>query len=328
MADRIRNMNFKEFDKYYYKKLIWSLTVSRDFRNEINAYKRILDCSIKILLDHKKNSKLTEIENDGHLMVQIILLKSMSLIKLANGLKYRNELNSTTLNDIYDPFGMGNLVRSQYEAFCNFNNIYIQSINQDEIELKYYLWVLGGLNSRQRFPSKSPKAIEQKKKEAEIIEQYLDLLHKNSCYNSLTERAKSNLERHIGKREWQIKVIGDNAFKIPWHEMFSNAGVKHYDEQYNYLSSLSHPSNLSVIQFKQMFEGSKQEERSDYQSMRVMLTTSKTIMSFLLKDYITYFKLHTQFDQLPLIDQMLVNVYNRNFRGDEYVLNNTLEKLN
>jgi hypothetical protein len=316
------------FDKENYRRLIWALTVSKNFRNEITAYKRILDCSLKLLLDHKNNSKLTETDNDGHLLVQIFLLKSMSLIKLTNGLRYRNDLNNTQFNDIYDPFGMGNLVRSQYEAFCNFNNIYIQSKSQNEINLKYYLWVLAGLNSRQRFPAKSLIAIEQRKKEADIIEQYLDLLHKNTCFNELTERAKSNIQRCIGKREWQVKVTEDNAYKIAWHEMFSNAGVKHYDEQYNYLSSLSHPSNLSVIQFKQMYEGSKPEERSDFQSMRVMLTTSKTIMSFLLKDYITYFKLHTQFDQLPLIDQMLVNAYNRNFRGREYVLNNTLEKLN
>ena len=94
MTERIQNMSLKDFDKYYHQKLIWSLTVSKDFRNEITAYKRILDCSLKILLDHKKNSKLTEIQNDGHLMIQIILLKSMSLIKLANGLKYRNYLKA------------------------------------------------------------------------------------------------------------------------------------------------------------------------------------------------------------------------------------------
>jgi hypothetical protein len=316
------------FDKEYYRKLIWALTVSKNFRNEITAYKRILDCSLKILIDHKKTSKLTEIENDGHLMIQIILLKSLSLLKLANGFKYRNDLNNTTLNDIYDPFGMGNLVRSQYEAFCNFNNIYIQSINQDEIELKYYLWVICGLKSRQRFPANSANSKEQREKESKIIVEYVDLISKNACYISLNERAKSNLECCLGNREWQIKVAGDNVYKIAWHQMFSNAGVKHYDEQYNYLSSLSHPSNLSVILFKQMFEGSKPEERSDYHSMRGMLTTSKTIMSFLLKDYITYFNLHKQFDELPIIDQMLVNAFNRNFRGKEYVLNNTLEKLN
>jgi hypothetical protein len=316
------------FDKEHYRRLIWALTVSKNFRNEITAYKRILDSSMKILFDHKKNSKLTEGDNDGHLLIQILLLKSMSLIKLTTGIRYRNDLNGTNLNDIYDPFGMGNLVRSQYEAFCNFNNVYIQSKNQDEIDLKYYLWVLGGLNSRQRFPAKSQNAIEQRKKEAKIIEQYLDLLNKNSCYNGLTERAKSNIERCIGRREWQIKVSGDNGHKIAWHEMFSNAGVKHYDEQYNYLSSLSHPSNLSVIQFKQMYEGSTPEERADYQSMRVMLNTSKTIMSFLLRDYIAYFNLHTQFDELPLIDQMLVNANNRTFRGEDYVLNDCLNKLN
>lgn len=321
-------MSMEKFDKEHYRRLIWALTVSKNFRNEIAAYKRILDSSMKILFDHKKNSKLTEVDNDGHLLIQILLLKSMSLIKLTTGIRYRNDLNGTNLNDIYDPFGMGNLVRSQYEAFCNFNNIYIQSKNQDEIYFKYYLWVLGGLNSRQRFLAKSPNAIEQRKMEAEIIEQYLDLLHKNSSYIGLTERAKSNIERCIGKREWQIKIIGDNAYKIAWHEMFSNAGVKHYDEQYNYLSSLSHPSNLSVIEFKQMYEGSNPEERADFQKMRVMLNTSKTIMSFLLRDYITYFKLHSHFDQLPIIDQMLVNANNRTFRGEEYVLNKTLEHLN
>jgi len=318
----------EQLDKEKYRKLILALTVAKDIRNEIHAYKRIIDVGMKVLWDHKKKISLSETDNDGHLSVQMSLLKSISLLKLSSGLRYANELNDTHLNNIFDPFGMGNIVRSQYESFCNFNNIYIQSTSPDEITVKYYLWVLAGLNSRQRFPALSKEAIEQREKEAQIILQYSDLLHKNTCFLGLTEGGKANIERCINKREWQIKIDKNNAYKIAWHELFSNAGVKHYDEQYNYLSSVSHPSNLSVIQFKSMYEGQEITERPDFNTMRTMLSTSKTIISFLLRDYIVYFKLIGEFEQLPLMDQMLVNAYNRNFRGKEYVLNNTLEKLN
>ena len=318
----------EQFDKEKYRKLIWALTVSKDISNEIHAYKRIIDVGMKVLLDHKKQISLSETDNDGHLSVQMSILKSISLLKLSSGLRYANKLNDTHLNDIFDPFGMGNIVRSQYESFCNFNNIYIQSSNQDTIAVKYYMWVLAGLNSRQRFPALSKDAIEQREKEAKIILQHIDCLHQNTCYTDLTERGKTNLERCISKREWQIKIESNNAYKIAWHEMFSNAGVKHFDEYYNYLSSVSHPSNLSVIQFKSMYEGQEFTERPDFNTMRTMLSTSKTIISFLIRDYIAYFKLNDEFEQLPLIDQMLVNTYNRNFRGEDYMINNCLQLLN
>ncbi len=319
----------QEFDLDTYRINIWKLTECENIEDDIISYKKIIDVGMKILWDHNRNSNLNEVENDAHILVQMSLLKSISLLKLSEGLHYTNELNDTHLNDIFDSFGMGNIVRSLYEAFCNFNNIYIQSKNKDEIDLKYNVWVLSGLNSRQRFPAKTENSIQQREKEAKIILEYNELLEVNSCYNSLQESGKSNIERCIKKREWQIKIDSNNAYKIAWHEMFTNAGVKHYDEQYNYLSSVSHPSNLSVIQFKQMYEGESIDKRGDYHSMKLMLSTSKTIIAFLIRDYIKYFNLIEEyFEKIPLLDQMLINVYNRNFRGEDYVLNDCLNKLN
>ncbi len=318
----------EKIDKEQYRKLLMDLTIPGNIDNEHIAFKKIIDVGMKMLWDHKKNTTINETDNDGHLSFQMTLLKSISLLKLSSGLYYFNDLNNTHLNSVFDPFGMGNIVRSQYEAFCNFNNIYIQSIDSNQLAIKYYLWVIAGLNSRQRFPT-SEKTILKREKEAHIIKNYIDLLNKNVCFESLSGSGKLNIQKCIKKREWQIVINRNNAYKIGWHEMFSNAGVnKIYDEQYNYLSTVSHPSNLSIIQFREMYEGETLVERVDFQSMKVMLNTSKSIVAFLIRDYITYFKLYSAFNELPVIDQMLVNVNNKNFRGDEYLLNNCLELLN
>lgn len=318
----------KKIVKEQYRKLLLDLTIPDNIENELVAFKKIINVGMKILWDHKKTTILNEIDNDGHLSFQMTLLKSISLMKLSSGLQYFNDLNNTHLNNIYDPFGMGIIVRSQYEAFCNFNNIYLQSINSNEVAVKYYLWVIAGLNSRQRFPT-SEKTILKREKEAQIIKNFIDLLHKNICFDSLSSNGKLNIQKCIKKREWQIVIDGSNSYKKGWHELFSNAGVNNiYDEQYNYLSTVSHPSNLSIIQFREMYEGENLLERSDFHSMKVMLNTSKSIAAFFIRDYITYFKLYSAFNDLPIIDQMLVNVCNMNFRGEKYLLNNSLELLN
>lgn len=318
-----------DLERIQYRKEICRLTVSKDFKNEIDSFKMVLDSAMAIMYSHKKESKLNEIDSDGHLLIQIAFVKSMSLLKLADGLKYVNPLDKTSLTGIYDPFGMGNLVRSQYEAFCNFNNIYIQSMNDSERKLKYYLWVLSGLKYRQKFPVYSEEFKKKKEEEAAIINDYLNLVKLNECYIQLEEQSRINIDQCIKKKEWQIKIDHNKSHKIAWHEMFGFAGVNQlYDEQYAYLSSISHPSNLAVIQFKSMYSGETVAERSDYQSMRTIMNTSKSILAMILRDYITYFDLsESHFEKLPVINQMLINILNKTFRGEDYKLNKSLELL-
>lgn len=289
-----------------------------DLPTMIEGYKIVTDAGFTILNQHGREKAKTVWDHDGKLLFQMTVLKSLSLLQLSNPISYSNSVDGSSLNNTYDPFAMDNLVRAQYEAFCNFNNIYIQSKSEDERVLKYNLWVLSGLNYRQRFNVTSDYAIEKKKNEAKEIEELVAATIVNKYYLQLDEQSKKNINDGIKKRDWQFKVDGNKAYKVGWHEMMTNAGANTMlDDQYSHLSLNTHPSNVSVFQFGSMYREGLQEF-----NVRMALKLSKIFIAMFIRDYCIYFSgCGEMFNKLPSIHQLLINSYNTMFRGEAYKLN-------
>lgn len=285
----------------------------------IESHKMICDVGFTILYKHgKEDSKKSVWDHDGNILYQMSILKSLSLQQLAKSINYINDIDGTSLEKTYDPFGMYNIVRAQYEAFCNFNNIFSQSKSEDELKLRYYLWVISGLNYRQRFKVESDWAKKKKESEADEIAELNKLILENTFYKQLDEQSQKNIQDCIKKRDWQVKIEGNKASKIAWHEMMTNAGANDLLEgQYSHLSMATHPSNVSVFQFSSIYVENQQEFNT-----KMALQLSKTFMAMFIRDYVVYFKLQNKyFDKLPLIPQMLINSYNTIFRNDNYRIN-------
>jgi hypothetical protein len=306
-------------EQEFYRKEFSRLLGPTYISEMIEAHKLISDVGFTILFKHGQEGGKTSVwDHDGNILYQMSILKSLSLQQLAQSINYVNDIDGTSLKNTYDPFGMYNIVRSQYEAFCNFNNIFIQSKSEDELKLKYYLWVISGLNYRQRFKVESDWAKKKKENEANEIAELNKLILENICYGQLDEQSQKNIQDYIKKRDWQIKIEGNKASKIAWHEMMTNAGANDMLEgQYSHLSLATHPSNVSVFQFSSMYVENQQEFNA-----KMALQLSKTFMSLFIRDYVVYFKLQNKyFDKLPLIPQMLINTYNTMFRNDNYRIN-------
>ena len=310
---------FNEAEKIKHRIEFSRLLGPTNLKEMIEGHKLISDVGFTILYKHGQEGAKTSVwDHDGNILYQMSVLKSLSLHQLAQSINYFNDIDGSSLKNTYDPFGMYNIVRSQYEAFCNFNNIFIQSKSEDELKLKYYLWVISGLNYRQRFKVESDWAKKKKESEADEIAELNKLILENICYKQLEEQSQKNIQDCIKKRDWQIKIEGSKASKIAWHEMMTNAGANDMLEgQYSHLSLATHPSNVSVFQFSSMYVENQQEFNA-----KMALQLSKTFMAMFIRDYITYFKLQNKhFDNLPLIPQMLINSYNTMFRNDSYRIN-------
>lgn len=97
------------------------------------------------------------------------------------------------------------------------------------------------------------------------------------------------------------------------------------DTMYTYFSFYSHPSNVSVFQFGNMFN------KNDKAYMR-LATFNLNIFFFLLsifiKDYITLFpNVLNTFNKLDQLDQITINAYNVIARDDNYSINDALKTL-
>lgn len=301
------------------------LLTPKDLTVMVESHKIIADIGFAILMEHGKIGTKSPWDHDANLLYQMTLLKSLSVVQHVTPINHTNSIDGSKFKDTYDPFSILNIVRAQYEAFCNFNNIFIQSKNEDELKLKYFLWVISGLNYRQRFKVTTQEHLKKKEEEKQQIEDLTKEITTNNCFLQLDAQSQKNIMDGIKKRDWQFKIEGNKASKIAWHEMMTNAGANDMLEgQYASLSLNTHPSNVSVFQFGTMYTGGMQVF-----STRMAIQLSKLFTAMFIRDYLIYFKdCRPYFEKLPLIPQMLINSYNGMFRDESYRLNDINNMLN
>lgn len=312
----------KEYLRSEYQRLFYP----EDLPIVIESYKLVTDAAFQIVLEHQKNNTPTSPEDiyAGHLF-QMTVLKSVAILKLAEPINYHNDISNFDIKGIFDPFTLSNIIRSQYEAFCNFNNIYINAFSAEELKFKYYLWVISGLKYRQTFKAVQEDVIIKKQNELLEIGELKTKIETSSVYQSLNSESKEKVNKAIKKKKWQVNIEGENVSFLGWHEMFTNAGVNELlDGQYTELSLKAHPSNVSVFQF-----GSMYSENTDFRTALLSIELSKWLISFFISDYCFYFKNAKQtFNQLPIMTQILINGYNIMCRSEIHKTNNISNILN
>lgn len=132
------------------------------YNNVLNTGMKILDLSGEIIINNK-------IDHDAQMLYQMTLIKCLSIRTLYQEQSFTSEIGGNSIPSIKDPMSMWAIVRAQFEAFCNFNNIFLQTSSQGEKELVYTLWVISGLKYRQKFEITTPEHFEKKQKEAKEI---------------------------------------------------------------------------------------------------------------------------------------------------------------
>jgi hypothetical protein len=307
------------------KEKLIELYLSKKFEDQIKINKLILDIGMKLMHGYTANSQgRTPVEQDGLMLFQMTLMKSISILKLAEGIDFSSETGDLKLFKIYDPHTVLSIVRTQYEAFSNFNNIFIQSKTNDELLLKYYLWVKTGLKYRQKYNTeKSKKHIdtdveskrvyyyikEKKEKERIEIEDLKNKIRSNKCFLNLDKDSQELITKNWS-REWKYKIDASVATKLNWVEIIKQSILNELiDDQYNYLSSNTHPSNVSVFQFAEMHEKSQ-----DKDTMRVALMLSNFYLAFFISDFFQFYKMNELFKSLSNEQKIFLNAYNKLFR--------------
>ena len=235
---RIYEFHKKEKLKLDYKEIVEKLvekTSSLEYR--LSESKKISDYISKVI--YKKDD--SEYSNISNLLLQMSMCKYNLIIKLTE------DIDISDIR-IIEPFSIFPILRSIYETYAVFNNIFINSKNIDQLEYKYNLFKLSSLNYRQKFPAKSQEIVLKKNNESIEIDNIKNLLRNNNIF-------KLRVSQNVKEKDIFDKKksnVCSNGISKNYSELIEQSGInnsKLFEEKYNYLSMLSHPSYIGCLQF-------------------------------------------------------------------------------
>lgn len=281
----------------------------------------------KVIETDVQTSVLTKIEHEAKLMLQMMFTKVLHLKGILNGVSYSSNSGSY-LNNIIDPGVVAVMSRNIFETGGLFNLIYRQPKTDNERDIIYNLWRHAGLRTRQRFKesfeaTERRSVLDEEKQDMVLITQSIN---NNPYFLSIDEHNKKKILDRLDKGEFLIQFIDKKVKCFKWHELVDVMNLKKdlFDNLYTYFSLYSHPSNVSVFQFDDLFK--------DADDNYLMMTNFniKTILSFIgvfIADYINFFPEVTKvFNNLSLEEQLIIDFHNMLGRNESYSIMKAIEK--
>ena len=281
----------------------------------------------KVIETDVQTSVLTKIEHEAKLMLQMMFTKVLHLKGILNGVSYSSNSGSY-LNNIIDPGVVAVMSRNIFETGGLFNLIYRQPKTDNERDIIYNLWQNAGLRTRQRFKesfeaTKKRSVLDEERQDMELI---TESIKTNSFFLGLDEHNKKKVLDRLDKGEFLIQFIDKKVKCFKWHELVDVMNLKKdlFDNLYSYFSLYTHPSNVSVFQFDDLFK--------DVDDNYLMMTNFniKTILSFIgvfIADYINFFPEVTKvFNNLSLEEQLIIDFHNMLGRNESYSIMKAIEK--
>ncbi|CAN5681868.1 hypothetical protein BH10BAC3_BH10BAC3_41700 [soil metagenome] len=282
---------------------------------------------LKIMHNHHRTPYKNEQENECRIIAQMLLSKTHSIKKLTEGVEF-DEKEGVRLNNVMDPTPISCLVRNIYETVCMFNLIFLNTPLGDEKKIVYNLWCIAGLKYRERFHSvitKKENTIKQQD-EAKKISELTNEIHDTLLYQSMDDKNKKKIDDKIKGKDFLITFIGSEVIYQNWQSLSSILGLKEIvrNNIYTYFSLYSHPSYVSVFQFRDMFETSENSEGLAIFNLQYLFF----LLGAFIADYlITFPEAVVIFNEIRLIDQIMINTYNSFARGLEYSINDSWKAL-
>lgn len=209
--------------------------------------------------------------------LQIFVMRTRSILKLAEGVKYSSASDLL----LVDPISMYPIFRSFYEHYVVFHSLFVKEKDKDVRELLVLLWEIFGESNKIRLENLPKKFKSYQNVSCQQIEEMKAIAVSKIEALNATKRVKNNLKNKINPDVNNTTSVKNNSkdkikpgFKKLNHIVFErdkNGIIYEYkaedyvsyakyifkDEKlvdiYNVLSIESHPTDISVKQFGQMF---------------------------------------------------------------------------
>lgn len=286
------------------------------------------ECLFKIINVHGREIPKSKAEGECKIIVQMLFSKLLTLQKMMDGIEYKSRDN-VKLNKLIDPTVVAVLCRIVYETIAMFNLVYVIPQTDEEKKILYNLWVIAGLKYRQRFSSiaKSPESRQKQSDEYSLIIKLTSEIENTAIYKSLTKDGQKIIQDKLKRKDYKIVINGDDVVSLSWEGVIPLMGMKEdiFGVMYTYFSLYSHPSNVAVFQYKDLFDKTKQDfiQMSNFNALSVI-----KLVSFFIADYIKLFPETMKiFESLHLIDQIMINFHSKFLRVDKSTINSAMDVL-
>jgi hypothetical protein len=282
-----------------------------------------------VIREHHTDEVYSFANKDAKILNQMMFTKLTHLKKLIEGVGYQAK-DGSKLNPIIDPTIVASLIRNIFETVSVFNLIYRNPNTADEKAIIYGLWVASGLNYRQRFGSsaslpENTKKLSEEKRQVDLI---IKEIKETALYKSLDEKNKGKIDEKLKQKDYKIRFNKTEVVFLSWQDMCDvmELNKELFENMYTFFSSYSHPSQVSVFQFENMFD-TKDE------AFKFLTTTNLkygfSLMSVFIADYINLFPdVKNTFEKLEIEKQIAINALNKMIRGNKYSINDAWIILN
>lgn len=195
-------------------------------------------------------------------------------------------IDDISVSDKLDISALYTNIRLQTDTYSTFHHIFMHNGSWEEKIIRFNLWKMDALLSRQNFSDKSlnAKQIDEEREEIERIE---NMISDFEFYKNLSNNQRKNLIRTNNKGQkfanWKfdLELITRNKDKYSWEELTLNTGIKPslYNDLHNYSSMHAHSNYISVIQNDQL------KSNDENYAMRITtLLYACYLISFFLDD--------------------------------------------
>lgn len=231
-------------------------------------------------------SDVSEVDAVAQCLLQMMIVKARTFKSILEGVSLLPE--DTEGRRILDIPSIAAVIRSIYEFAFLFHVLFIKSEGDKERDILMYIWKIRGFNNRVN--QETPDMFKEKQ-ESELAD-----------INEYRKKAKdivAGLDIIESERRKLIKAIESDSCMMSGYQFVKNADdvivqfknvnytnasalFEHdnYAILYNYLSSLSHPSFLGVLQFGQMYNANKEKDFADSFIWIACICLSKFLKDF------------------------------------------------
>jgi hypothetical protein len=325
-TNRIKNTNPMDKEKLRVEYLrLNKLTTIKDCLDLFDIFLKHL---WNVINEHHEDKVYSYANKDAKIINQMMFTKLTHLKKIVQGVGYIAE-DGAKLNEVIDPTIVASLTRNVFETVSVFNLIFRNTKTEDEKAIIYGLWAISGLKYRQRFESsistdESKKKLEEEKKQIDALEKEIK---ETDLYKSLDAKNQGKIDEKIKKKDYKIRFNEKEVLFLSWQDMCDVMELNKdiFDNIYTYFSLYSHPSQVAVFQFENMFD-------MESEAFKTLTTTNLkycfSLMSVFIADYINLFpQVKKTFEKLEIVEQIAINAHNKMLRGDTYSINEAWKNL-
>lgn len=315
-------------DKYAIRKECERLMILESISDSQDLIDIYLNYLFKVINNHHDDEVSSYADKDAEMVNQMMFTKIAHIKRVIEGINYESD-DGNSLKTIIDPTIVASLIRNVYETVCMFNLIYRNTNNEDEKTIIYDLWVHAGLMYRQRFEHviTTEENREKYENEKEQMSQLEEEIKQTKLFKDLSEKDQEKIEKKLKEKDYKIRFKNNEVEFLSWQDITEVMGLRTdtLESIYTYFSLYSHPSNVAVFQFADMFS------KGDEPFKRITnsnLTNLFIFLSIYIADYIHLFpKISKTFNKLNIIDQVVINYHNIRMRGLDYSINDALKEL-